>query len=93
MLRRAIPLVAPVSPRGPEARLISPRELRTFLGEPKQRQWLAILAKAGIKLSWRTTPGVRGRCRRGLTKAQVLKVMRVRYASVGERRIKRWKLG
>lgn len=93
MLRRAIALVAPVSPRGPADRLISPRELRTFLGEPKQRQWKALLERAGIRLSWKRIPGRRGKHRRGLTRAQVLKVMSMRYAAIGELRIRRWRIG
>lgn len=94
MLRQPAPLVAHASPRGPEDRRISPRELRTFLGEPKQRQWLAILVKAGVRLRWRKPYGWPARHERcGLTKAQVMKVMRVRYESVGARRIQRWRLG
>lgn len=84
-----VPLFALSIPPCPKDRGISPRELRTFLGEPKQRQWKALLERAGIKLRWGKRDG-KVRYRAQLTRAQVLRVMRVRYSELGELRLKRW---
>lgn len=95
MLRRALPLAAPPTLALPKERLISPRELRVFMGWPKQRQWKALLKRAGVTLRWAEhKPGQgRERWRCGLNRAQVLRVMRTRYSELGEQRIRRWKLG
>ena len=86
-------------PREPAPRkegLISHIELREFLGNPDNRHWKQLLRKANVELRWSKTlpagggPNAPHRC--GLNRNQVMRVLRARYASVGEYRIKRWKL-
>src|SRR4051812_7554740 len=73
VLRRAEPLVAPTKPTFRKERLVSPRELRRFLGEPRGSRWAALLKLAGVELKWRSKgKGWRERC--GLTRAQCLSV-------------------
>lgn len=87
-------------PREPAPRkegLINHIELREFLGNPDNRHWKQLLRKANVELRWSKTllpgHGEQNRPHRcGLNRNQVMRVLRARYASVGEYRIKRWKL-
>lgn len=91
---KALFTAAPKPPAKKE-RLVSPRELRRFLGDPKGSQWKALLERSGVQLQWSSVraqgkSGWKKRC--GLTRVQCLAVMRVRYAGLGEQLIRRWKL-
>lgn len=70
--------------------MVRPEVLREFLGSPKGNRWAALLKAAGVTVSRKREPG---RPNRGLTRAQCVAVMRVRYADVGAHRLKRWKVG
>lgn len=56
--------------------------LRRFLGEPRWRRWLQVLADAGL-----------GEAKKGrlLTHRECRRVMEVWYRDLGEFRAKRWK--
>lgn len=91
------PLARP--PAGPAPRkeaLIGPCELRAFLGNPANKAWRQLLRAARVELRWSKSlptgggPNLRHRC--GLNRNQVMRVLRARYASVGEHYLKRWKL-
>jgi hypothetical protein len=66
------------------------------LGRPRQKDWKALLRRAGVELRWSKSLAPGGganlphRC--GLNRNQVMRVLRARYASVGEDRIRRFKL-
>ncbi len=70
--------------------------MREFLGNPDNRHWKQLLRAAQVELRWSKslpTDGSRNHPHRcGLNRNQVMRVMRARYASVGEHLIKRWKL-
>lgn len=101
MLDDVKPVRALVRPRptGPAPRkesLIGHLELRAFLGNPKDRDWKALLRAANVKLRWSKALPAHGEQNRphrcGLNRNQVMRVLRARYASVGEHRIRGWKL-
>jgi hypothetical protein len=91
------PLAKP--PAGPAPRkegLINHEELRDFLGRPRQKDWKLLLKEARVELRWsKSLPAHGGRNiphRCGLNRNQVMRVLRARYASLGEHSIRRWKL-
>lgn len=91
------PLAKPPAGDAPRKEgLISPLELRDFLGRPRQKDWKALLKQANVHLRWSKSlppgggPNLPRRC--GLNRNQVLRVLRARYASLGEYRIRGWKL-
>ena len=87
---------APAGPAPRKEGLINHIELRKFLGFPNSRDWKALLKAARVELRWsKCLPADGGqnrphRC--GLNRNQVMRVLRARYASVGEYSIKGWKL-
>ena len=91
------PLAKPPAGDAPRKEgLINHEELRDFLGRPRQKDWKQLLKQANVHLRWSRALPVHGeRCaprRCGLNRNQVMRVLRARYASLGEYRIRGWKL-
>jgi len=90
------PLAQAAGPTPRKEGLINHIELREFLGNPDNRAWKALLRAANVQLRWsKCLPADGGqnrphRC--GLNRNQVMRVLRARYARVGEYRLKRWRL-
>lgn len=67
---------------------MSPHELRRFLGEPRWRRWLELLASAGVSYGKSRLGANRAR---GLSHGECRRVMEVWFRELGEFRLKRWR--
>jgi hypothetical protein len=71
--------------------VIGRKKLREFIGEPKQRQWQALLKRAGLDGPLPKELNSGGSWyipRNKLTREEAKRLLQLRYAELGERRLK-----
>lgn len=71
--------------------VVARSELRAFIGQPKHRQWKALLKRAGLdSIPMETNSGGSWLVpRHGFTLAECRALLRLRYAELGERLLKK----